>query len=65
MKKFEVSFRPRAEADLLGLYEYVAEEAGHETAGAISTGSRKPAWHSKHFPSAVRSETISVEVSAR
>lgn len=33
MKKFKVGFRPRAEADLLGLYRYIAEEAGHEVAG--------------------------------
>jgi len=33
MKKFEVSFRPLAEADLFGLYHYIAEEAGHEVAG--------------------------------
>lgn len=34
MKRFEVSFRPLAEADLLGLYRFIAEEAGHEVAGA-------------------------------
>ena len=34
MRKFKVSFRPRAEADLFGLYRYIAEEAGHEVAGA-------------------------------
>jgi toxin ParE1/3/4 len=34
MKKFEVSFRPQAETDLLGLYRYIAEEAGHQVAGA-------------------------------
>src|SRR3989304_3826827 len=34
MKKFKVGFRPRAEADLFGLYRYIAEEAGHEVAGA-------------------------------
>ena len=34
MRKYEVSFRPRAEADLLGLYEYIAEEAGTAVAGA-------------------------------
>jgi toxin ParE1/3/4 len=34
MKKYEVSFRPRAEADLLGLYGYIAEEAGTAVAGA-------------------------------
>lgn len=34
MKKFEVSFRPLAEADLFGLYRFIAEEAGHEVAGA-------------------------------
>ncbi len=34
MKKFKVGFRPRAEADLFGIYRYIAEEAGHEVAGA-------------------------------
>ena len=34
MKKFEVSFRPLAEADLFGLYRFIAEEAGHGVAGA-------------------------------
>ncbi len=33
MKKYEVSFRPRAEADLFGLYQYIAEEAGTAVAG--------------------------------
>ena len=33
MKKFEISFRPLAEADLFALYRYIAEEAGHEVAG--------------------------------
>ncbi len=34
MKKFEVSFRPLAEADLFGLYHYIAEEAGQEVAAS-------------------------------
>jgi toxin ParE1/3/4 len=34
MKRYEVSFRPRAEADLFGLYQYIAEEAGTAVAGA-------------------------------
>ena len=34
MKKFKIGFRPLAEADLFGLYRYIAEEAGHEVAGA-------------------------------
>jgi len=34
MKKYEVSFRPLAEAELFGLYRYIAEDAGHEVAGA-------------------------------
>jgi toxin ParE1/3/4 len=34
MKKFEVRFRPLAETDLIGLYDYIAEEAGHDVAGA-------------------------------
>src|SRR5206468_12471014 len=33
MKKFKVSFRPQAEADLFGLYGYIAEQAGNEIAG--------------------------------
>jgi toxin ParE1/3/4 len=33
MKSYEVSFRPRAEADLLALYEYIAGEAGTAVAG--------------------------------
>ena len=34
MKKFKVSFRPSAEADLFGLHHHIAGEAGHEVAGA-------------------------------
>jgi len=34
MKKFEVSFRPLAEADLFALYRLIEAEAGHEIAGA-------------------------------
>ena len=34
MKKFEVSFRPLAEADLFALYSHIAEEVGHAIAGA-------------------------------
>ena len=33
MKRFEVSFRPLAEADLFGLYRYIAEESGQAVAG--------------------------------
>jgi toxin ParE1/3/4 len=33
MKKFEVSFRPLAEADLFGLYHYIAAESGSKVAG--------------------------------
>jgi toxin ParE1/3/4 len=29
----EVVFRPKAEADLVGLYEYIAERAGYRIAG--------------------------------
>jgi toxin ParE1/3/4 len=29
----KVFFRPEAEADLIGLYEYIAEAAGHKIAG--------------------------------
>ena len=33
MKRREVSFLPHAEADLLGLYKYIAEDSGHDVAG--------------------------------
>ena len=33
MKKHEVGFRPRAEADLFGLYRYIAEDSGRAVAG--------------------------------
>jgi toxin ParE1/3/4 len=33
MKKFEVCFRPLAEADLFALYRHIVEDAGHEIAG--------------------------------
>jgi toxin ParE1/3/4 len=33
MKKYRITFRPHAEADLFGLYRHIAEEAGHEAAG--------------------------------
>lgn len=33
MRRYEVSFRPHAEADLFDLYEYLAGRAGRETAG--------------------------------
>jgi toxin ParE1/3/4 len=34
MRKHKIVFRPQAEADLLELYDYVADEAGHAVAGA-------------------------------
>jgi len=34
MRKHRIVFRPQAEADLLELYDYVADEAGHTVAGA-------------------------------
>jgi len=34
MRRFEVSFRPLAEADLLALYRHIAESAGLAVAGA-------------------------------
>ena len=34
MKRFKVSFRPQAETDLFGLYDYVAQEADRAVAGA-------------------------------
>jgi toxin ParE1/3/4 len=33
VKKYKVSFRPQAEADLFGLYRYIAEESGRAAAG--------------------------------
>ncbi len=34
MKKFKVGFRPQVETDLFGLYNYIAQEAGRDVAGA-------------------------------
>jgi toxin ParE1/3/4 len=34
MRRYRISFRPRAEADLFGLYRHIAEQAGREAAGA-------------------------------
>ena len=34
MKRYRVTLRPRAEADLFDLYRHIAEEGGHEAAGA-------------------------------
>jgi len=34
MRRYRITYRPRAEADLFGLYHHIAEEAGHEAAGA-------------------------------
>jgi hypothetical protein len=36
MKRSRVSFRPQAEADLFGLYRYIAAEGGHDVAGAYA-----------------------------
>ncbi len=33
VKKYEVSFRPAAEADVAGLYEHILREAGQAVAG--------------------------------
>jgi toxin ParE1/3/4 len=33
MKRYDVGFRPQAEADLFGLYHHIAEQAGHAVAG--------------------------------
>ena len=33
-RKYEVSFRPQAEADLFALYQYIADESGHAVAGS-------------------------------
>lgn len=35
MKKFRVSFRPQAEGDLFGLYDYIARKADNAVAGAF------------------------------
>jgi toxin ParE1/3/4 len=34
VKKYGVSFRPLADADLFNLYRYIVEEAGYDVAGA-------------------------------
>jgi toxin ParE1/3/4 len=34
MRKYEIVFRPRAEADLFALYRYIAEKSGRAVAGA-------------------------------
>jgi toxin ParE1/3/4 len=34
MKRFRISFRPLAEADLFGLYRHIADEADQAVAGA-------------------------------
>ena len=34
MKSHKITFRPRAEADLFRLYDYIAEQAGHDIAGS-------------------------------
>jgi toxin ParE1/3/4 len=34
MKRYDVTFRPHAEADLFALYDYIAKEAGRAVAGA-------------------------------
>ena len=34
MRRFEVEFLPLAEADLFGLYDYIAEKAGRAVAGS-------------------------------
>jgi toxin ParE1/3/4 len=34
MKRYEVGFRPKAEADLFALYHYIAAMADHAVAGA-------------------------------
>ena len=34
MKKRRITFRPHAESDLFRLYDYIADESGHEIAGS-------------------------------
>jgi len=34
VKKRRITFRPHAEADLFRLYDYIADESGHEVAGS-------------------------------
>src|ERR1700690_3986426 len=50
MKKYEVSFRPLAEADLLALYGYIAAEAGHDVAGAYIDRIEKTCMALETFP---------------
>ncbi len=50
MKRYEVSFRPLAEADLLALYGYIAVEAGHEAAGAYIDRIEKACMALEAFP---------------
>jgi toxin ParE1/3/4 len=33
MKRYRITFRPRAEADLFSVYRHIAQEAGHDAAG--------------------------------
>jgi toxin ParE1/3/4 len=35
MKRYRIGFRPQAEADLFGLYRYIAENSGDAVAGAF------------------------------
>jgi toxin ParE1/3/4 len=35
MKRYRVGFRPGAEADLFGIYRYIAAESGHAVAGGF------------------------------
>ncbi len=50
MKRLKVSFRPLAEADLFGLYRYIADQSGHETAGAYVDRIEKACTALQSFP---------------
>ena len=58
MKKYRVGFRPQAEADLFGLYRYIAEHSGEAVAGALIDRTRQPAWRSRPSPRAAGGVTI-------
>jgi len=50
MKKYEVRFRPLAEADLLGLYRYIAKKSGYEVAGTYIERIEAACLALEHFP---------------
>ena len=50
MKRYRITFRPRAEADLFGLYRHIAEEGGHEAAGIYIDRIEGNFWNIVGFP---------------